>query len=123
MVLSGPSVFLEYRKIDIAQKSLKPQPDPKFDEMRRFVMDNSEVNITCHSWSDEADYFGICTDYGHIVVYNVMNEIVLAEKFEDYQFISIQLFESGLVAATNEGSMIFYELDTETKQYEIIRHW
>ena len=57
------------------------------------------------------------------MVYNLTNDIVLEEQHDDYQFVSIQLFELGLVAATNDGYMIFYELDAKNKRYREIRRW
>lgn len=123
LVLTGPNGKLEYTKIDTAKKTLEPQFDPHFEDMKRSIMELGDNNITCHSWSEDADYFGLCTDLGQLFVYNVLNDIVLEEQFEDFRFVSISLFELGFVATTFDGRMIFYELDREANVYTAIRQW
>ena len=69
------------------------------------------ANITCHTWREDGDYFGFCTDLGQVMVYQVGSEIVLEHHYEDKHFVAMAIFELGLAVASADGCLIFYELN------------
>lgn len=90
MVLSGPNGLLEYRRIDTSKRTLDLHTKPEFEQMRIELAAMAENNITSHSWSDDAEYFGLCTDMGYLYIANVYNdEVVFAQRFDEFSFVSM----------------------------------
>ena len=85
-----------------------------------------EVSISCHSWSNDGEYFGFCTEDAQIVVYKCGTGIAFHEDLSDRMMgslISIKMHELGLVAVSDDGHMFFYERDQEDGQFVEIRAW
>ena len=74
LCFTGPNARLDYRKIVPGQFELETQPESKFDEIKEAIGDEA---ITCHAWSSDGLFFGICTEFGQVIVYKRGYDIVL----------------------------------------------
>ena len=141
LYMTGPVGRLDYCKIE--RNELVYQHDMKIVEMKEFV--GEYANITAHSWSQDGDYFGVCTDDGQVCVYKLGFDIVFFEKFrlprgpdehlasefnesQDshlINFVGLKLHEHGLVVATSSGHFSFFELTKEgdSDSFHRIRDW
>ena len=126
LCMTGTGARLDYRKILVGcDPPLEPQYNPKFEEMSRKIKNKT---ISCHAWSPDGLYFGICTDHGKVIVYKLGSDIVFNQKFDcdgdsPIILVSIQLFEYGMVVASSDGSLYFFENVHNEGVFEHIRHW
>ena len=58
LCLTGPNSRLDYCKIKEGFQELDYARDPKFEEIKDII---GEDTITCHAWSSDGTYFGVCT--------------------------------------------------------------
>ena len=85
--------------------------------MREII--GEDANVTCHSWDSDGNYFGICTEDCQIVVYKLGDYITFVSRTPMVvNLISIQIFEIGMVVASSDGTLIFYELQKQALEDE-----
>ena len=136
---SGPACRLEYRKI-LPGSELEQHSDSDFSFVRQFL--SEESTITCHSWSADGELIAVCTDDAQLLVYHIEDdEVILNEHYkvtlvkdsignvqEHYNpdamgsLVSVCLFELGLVTASQDGHLFFYEVNAD-REFTQIRHW
>ena len=111
---SGPGCRMEYRKI-LPGQEMEQHPDTDFATVKQLI--GEDCNVMGHSWSADGELVAICTDDAKLVVYRIEDdEVILSEAFDPNKvgsLIDVYLFELGLVTASQDGHMFFYELGAD----------
>ena len=81
---------------------------------------NAKVNITHHVWQEDGDYIVACTKEGHIVVKSnpAMRDTAQDLHFPKEHFISVQLHQHGMVAATHDSAFYIFSVDKTKKVHK-----
>lgn len=87
----------------------------------------AKVNITHHVWQEDGDYIVACTKEGHIVVKSnpAMRETAQDLHFPKENFISVQLHQHGMVAATHDCAFYIFLVDKTKKvhRFSLLTKW
>jgi len=151
--MTGPNARLEYRKIVPGSQDLEPLNDPTFEYIKEKI---GYDTITCHAWSSDGVFFGVCSEEGNVIVYKLGCEIVFDDNIEimkkrrndpndqdgmseqsdlsdheqneqreddeNIRYIGLALFEYGMVIASSDGYLTFFD-SHEEGDFLPIRRW
>ena len=122
LLVSGPHALLE--KYELSQDRLATIPNDSaiFKDINKKL--KQRVNYVQHKWQRDGTYLVTCTESGSIVIKRRLKKGIFQHfRPTRSKMVGVAIIHHGIIAASEDGIVFFYEWDDYNDKYKLMRQW